>query len=253
MIVNYPLYYWVLFFFIYSFIGWCIESTYVSYLQKKWVNRGFMKGPFLPIYGFGAVSMLFTALPFKENIFLTYLAGMLTATLLEYVTGEIMLFAFKTRYWDYSDKKFNIRGHVCLSTSLAWGLLCLVLVYVVHIPLERFVEHIPKNVSQIACAVLLVYGVWDFSDAFRTAFDLREVAVLYEEYKALLQNEFNEIKVKVAEEVEEERDKLTEKKKALQAKLASISSYDKVRMLRGNPTIRNTKILKMLTKFKKED
>ena len=114
---------WLFFFFFYSFFGWCFESTYVSLHEKRFVNRGFIRGPFLPLYGTGALMMLIVSMPFQDNLILTYVAGCVGATVLEYITGVLMETLFKVRYWDYSDKKFNINGYICLGSSIAWGFL----------------------------------------------------------------------------------------------------------------------------------
>ena len=84
---EYSVFEWISFFMIYCFLGWMFESLYVSWECKKWVNRGFLNGPFLPIYGFGAIIMLFVDLPVKNNIILIFLFGMMAATILEYITG----------------------------------------------------------------------------------------------------------------------------------------------------------------------
>ena len=114
---------WLFFFFFYSFFGWCFESTYVSLHEKRFVNRGFIRGSFLPLYGTGALMMLIVSMPFRDNLILTYVAGCVGATVLEYITGVLMETLFKVRYWDYSHKKFNFQGQICLESSLAWGLL----------------------------------------------------------------------------------------------------------------------------------
>ena len=111
---------WLFFFFFYSFFGWCFESTYVSLHEKRFVNRGFIRGPFLPLYGTGALMMLIVSMPFQDNLILTYVAGCVGATVLEYITGVLMETLFKVRYWDYSHKKFNFQGQICLESSLAW-------------------------------------------------------------------------------------------------------------------------------------
>ena len=99
---HYDLTQWLLFFFVYAFFGWIWESCYVSVRNKRWVNRGFLNGPFLPIYGFGAIAILWATLPVRNSIALIYLFGMLSATILEYVTGAAMERLFRVRYWDYS-------------------------------------------------------------------------------------------------------------------------------------------------------
>ena len=112
---------WVLLFFFYCFCGWVWESCYVSICQRRWVNRGFLNGPLLPIYGCGAILILFVTLPVEDNLYLVWLLGMLAATALEYVTGAAMEALFKVRYWDYSQHRFQLNGYICLSSSLAWG------------------------------------------------------------------------------------------------------------------------------------
>lgn len=93
---HYTIVHWLSFFYIYCFLGWCFESTYVSIKSKKLVNRGFMRGPFLPLYGSGAMMMYVVSLPFQSNIVLTYIAGVVGATALEYITGVLMEMLLKS-------------------------------------------------------------------------------------------------------------------------------------------------------------
>lgn len=101
---------WVLLFFFYCLCGWVWESCYVSLCQRHWVNRGFLHGPLLPIYGSGAIIILLATIPVAEDLRLVWLFGMLAATALEYVTGDVMERIFKVRYWDYSNQKFNLKS-----------------------------------------------------------------------------------------------------------------------------------------------
>ena len=125
--IHYKIAQWVFFFYIYCFLGWCFESAFVSAKSRKLVNRGFMRGPFLPLYGSGAMMMLVVSMPFRENVLLTYVAGVIGATALEYVTGVTMEALFKMRYWDYSNRFMNFQGHICLRSSVAWGFLRILL------------------------------------------------------------------------------------------------------------------------------
>ena len=129
---------WLFLFYFYCFLGWCVEATYVSLKEKPphWINRGFIRGPFLPLYGSGAIMMLVVSAPFQHNIWLTYVAGCLGATVLEYITGVAMEVLFKVRYWDYSNQPFNFQGHICLGTTLAWGFLTILMTRVIHKPVE---------------------------------------------------------------------------------------------------------------------
>ena len=140
---SYTMVQWLFFFYFYCLFGWCFESSYVSLKKRKLVNRGFMRGPFLPLYGSGAIMMLVVSMPFQHNILLTYIAGCIGATALEYVTGVVMEALFKVRYWDYSNQKFNFQGQICLSSTLAWGGLTILMTRVVHKPVEQLMLAIP--------------------------------------------------------------------------------------------------------------
>lgn len=177
---HYSIIQWLFFFYFYCFVGWCIESAYVSIHQKSLVNRGFMRGPFLPLYGSGGIMMLVVSMPFQEHLILVYIAGCIGATILEYVTGVTMEALFKVRYWDYSDKKFNFQGHICLGTSLAWGLLTILMTRLVHKPVEHLVLMIPATVLTIITLVLTVAIACDFALSFKAAMDLRDILVMME-------------------------------------------------------------------------
>ncbi len=166
---------WLLFFFLYCFLGWVWESCYVSARQRRWVNRGFLHGPLLPIYGFGAVIILWATLPVRGSLPLIFLLGMLAATALEYVTGAAMEALFKVRYWDYSGKPFNLNGHICLTSSLAWGAFSILLVRVLHPPFEDLVLWLPSFLTDALACALTVYTTADTVRSFQAAMDLREV------------------------------------------------------------------------------
>lgn len=177
---SYSIIQWLFFFYFYCFFGWCFESGYVSLKKKKWVNRGFMKGPFLPLYGSGAIMMLVVSKPFLEHWWAVYIAGCIGATILEYVTGVVMEALFKVRYWDYSKVPFNFRGHICLGSSLAWGGLTLFMNYVLHSPIEQLVLMIPNGMLTVVTLLLTVYIAGDFALAFKAALDFRDVLVQME-------------------------------------------------------------------------
>lgn len=174
---------WLFFFYFYCLFGWCFESTYVSLKSKHPVNRGFMRGPFLPLYGSGAIMMLVVSMPFKDNLILTYIAGCIGATALEYVTGVTMEALFKVRYWDYSNQKFNYKGQICLSSTIAWGFLTILMTEIVHKPVERFVLAIPMNVLSPVVFVITMAAVVDFTLSFKAAMDLRDVLVKLEKVR----------------------------------------------------------------------
>jgi len=166
---------WVLLFFFYCFCGWVWESCYVSLCQRHWVNRGFLQGPVLPIYGSGAIIILFVTLPVEQHLWLVWLLGMLAATALEYVVGAAMEKLFKVRYWDYSKHKFNLNGHICLTSSIAWGFFSILLVRFLHPPVGRLLVRVPDwFVDPLALVLTAVFTV-DVVRSVQAALDLREV------------------------------------------------------------------------------
>lgn len=174
---HYTVVQWLFFFYFYCFFGWVFESTFVSVKSRKLVNRGFMRGPFLPIYGSGAIMMLVVSMPFQDNIILTYLAGCAGATLLELVTGVTMEALFKVRYWDYSNQKFNYKGHICLSSTIAWGFLTILMTEFLQKGVERIVFAIPEDIVKLLTVIITFVIVVDFTLSFKAALDLRDVLV----------------------------------------------------------------------------
>lgn len=177
---SYTMPQWIFFFYFYCFFGWCFESAFVSIKSKHPVNRGFMRGPFLPLYGSGAIMMLVVSMPFQDNLWLTYIAGCVGATVLEYVTGVTMEALFKVRYWDYSEQKFNFQGQICLSSSLAWGGLTILMTRVVHKWVEGVAFYLPMNILNAVTFVVTIYIVVDFTLSFKAAIDLRDILIKME-------------------------------------------------------------------------
>ena len=115
-------YYVVHWFFIYSILGWTIESVYMSFCNKKLTNRGFIRGPICPIYGVGALTVYFVLRPFAGNYLELFVFGSLMATAIEFCTAKIMIRVFGGVWWDYNEKPFNYQGIICLESSIVWGL-----------------------------------------------------------------------------------------------------------------------------------
>ena len=158
MDINFYTYLW--YFLVFGFLGWICEVTYAACIEKKFVNRGFLNGPFCPIYGFGVVIIAFCLRNISDNVLLLFLGSTLLTTALEFITGFILEKFFHTKWWDYSKSKFNLFGYVCLSFSLVWGLACTFVVRVVLPVLDTVIINIPENisfaVSIAAISVLLV-------------------------------------------------------------------------------------------------
>lgn len=168
---------WLFFFYTYCFLGWVWETCYVSVRKARWVNRGFIHGPFLPIYGSGAITVLIFTLHFRTNAGLVFLTGMASATLLEYFTGAVMEKLFHVRYWDYSNQPLNLNGHICVLSSLAWGLFSVLLTLYMHNPIERFALSMNQNLLEVIVFLLTVYLSIDMAQSVREAFNLNELLV----------------------------------------------------------------------------
>lgn len=174
---SYTFIQWLLFFYTYCFLGWIWETAFVSIKQRKYVNRGFLTGPFLPIYGSGAIIVLLATIPVKDNLWHVYWMGLAAATLLEYVTGALMEKIFKVRYWDYSKKKFNLNGYICLTSSVAWGFFSIIMIQYIHKPIENLFFRIPNQVQDILAVSLTMALSIDLTYAVRDALDLKEMLV----------------------------------------------------------------------------
>lgn len=145
------------YFWIYSFLGWMMESAYVSAKSGRWVNRGFLRGPFCPIYGTGAVCIIVMLTPLMDNLPLLFLGGVLTATVIEYFIGAALEGLFHTTWWDYSGKRFQLHGRICLERSLEWGVLSVLLMQVLQPRIAAFSKAIPRAWGELAGTLLLAY------------------------------------------------------------------------------------------------
>lgn len=177
MAYHYTFIQWLLFFFIYCFLGWVWESCYVSAKNREWINRGFLHGPMLPIYGSGAIIVLICTIGVRDQIVLIFLFGMIGATILEYVTGACMERLFRVRYWDYSHMSLNLKGYICLPVSLGWGVFSVLLVRVIHVPIENLVLQIPERIAEVVSVVCSSAFAVDFTLSFSEAMDLRDMLI----------------------------------------------------------------------------
>ncbi|MBP8969627.1 MAG: hypothetical protein KBG42_10150 [Lachnospiraceae bacterium] len=172
---------WVFIFCFYSVVGYIWETVYCSLKEGKLLNRGFMKGPFLPIYGFGVCIMMIAAGPFNgKNILAECISGMVCATVLEYVTGELMQHLFKVRYWDYSKEKFNLNGHICLGASLGWFVATFIVNEIFRGPVDTLVHSLTAFQMYLIDNIVMGIAIVDFAISFKVAMDLRIILVKME-------------------------------------------------------------------------
>nr|WP_294021045.1 hypothetical protein [uncultured Lachnoclostridium sp.] len=224
---EYSWYQWLTFFFIYCFFGWIFESTYVSLKKRQFVNRGFLRLPLLPLYGTGAVMMLWVSLPVKDNLFLVYVSGVVAATVLEYVTGWGMERLFKMKYWDYSNQRFNVKGYICLSSSIAWGFLTILLTEVIHRPIERYVLGLPLMVDLVCVIVVSLLFAADTAESVKAALDLAKVLDAMTNMRAELddiQVQMALLKAETVQRMEEAREEASQKLGQVRSEAASRTS-----------------------------
>ena len=150
-----------LLFIVYSFLGWLLEVTCKLFELKRFVNRGFLIGPICPIYGYGVLGILFLMGNGEVDVLEVFLKSILICSVLEYFTSYIMEKLFKARWWDYSKRKFNINGRICLETMLPFGLLGTFIFYVLNPFLLNIVTSIPIVIRNILAIVLLIIYIID--------------------------------------------------------------------------------------------
>ncbi len=168
----YNIVHWFIF---YSFIGWLVESIYMSFCEGKLVNRGFMRGPFCPIYGVGALSAYFSLRSYAENYILLYFFGTFMATTLEYITAKIMYKIFGSIWWDYNNKPFNYKGILCLESSIAWGFYTIFLFAFLHRAAERIVNVYSFETGKIIVSVIMFFYILDFLTRLIETFNFSEI------------------------------------------------------------------------------
>lgn len=160
------IYYILLYFFVYGFLGWCAEVGFAAAKEHKFVNRGFLNGPICPIYGVGVTIVIAFLTPYKENLLLLYITSVILVTLLEGVTGWAMDKIFHNKWWDYSAQPFNIGGYVCLIFSLVWGIACVAIMELIHPLMHKVLTFLPHTLGLV---LIIILGIAMFADLYVTA------------------------------------------------------------------------------------
>ena len=149
-------------FCIYSVLGWCMESAYMSFCNRRLTNRGFMKSPFCPIYGVGALAGYFLLKGFAGNLFLFYFAGALSVTAFEYLVGRLMLKLFGEVWWDYHEKPFNYQGLICLESTIAWGFYAVIIIGFLHGIVMKYASWYTYGMGLMILRAVLLIVLIDF-------------------------------------------------------------------------------------------
>lgn len=149
----------ILYFFVYSFLGWIIETIYALFVHGYFVKRGFLYGPICPIYGFGAIALILLTKKIYKKPFIKFLIATIAFTLFEYVVSIMLENIFGLRWWDYSNDFLNIQGRISLIYSLFWGLIGWILLEKLHPIIKNKVEKINEikgNNIQLIFAITLI-------------------------------------------------------------------------------------------------
>lgn len=170
--MNIFLTYFILF-LIYSFLGWTIEVIVTFYKDKKFVNRGFLLGPYCPIYGFSSIVMILYLNRYCDSFITVFLLAVVVCSIIEYLVSYLMEKLFNARWWDYSNRKFNINGRVCLENSIWFGLLGTLLIYVVNPFLYNLISKMSDNVLLIVGSFLLIIFVIDLIISLNVTFKIK--------------------------------------------------------------------------------
>jgi uncharacterized membrane protein len=205
-ILGILLYKLILFFVIYSFLGWISEVSYAFYNRRIFINRGFLFGPVCPIYGLGLVVVIILTNNIKDNLLLLFTFSTLITSLLEYTTGFILEKLFHSKWWDYTEDPFNLHGRICLHFSIMWGLATTIIVKVIHPIINFLIDAIPFEVIKYILSLFIVTLLLDFSFTLKSLIKfkpiLTEILKIRNELKRKYTYIFSSTKIKTLERIE---------------------------------------------------
>lgn len=210
------LYYLALYFLFYSVLGWMTEEVFALVKHGKLVNRGFLKGPVCPVYGFGMIIIIVCLTPIRDNQFVLFIGSALLTTLLEFITGYILEKLFNTKWWDYSEEHFNVKGYICLKFTILWGLAVVFVMDIVHPAAERLAEKLPYRYGCIIIAAAYAILAFDLVTTIISVADLRKGIRKLEE----MSEKADEFKAKIAELAAESSELIEERREELRSELA---------------------------------
>ena len=182
-------------FMLYSFLGWCMEVILGLITNKKFVNRGFLIGPYCPIYGYGMLLIVFLLKNYTDRPLVLFILAMVICMVLEYLTSYFMELIFKARWWDYSNKKFNINGRICLETAIPFGVGGSAIMYLVHPFVMSIVGKFSKTALLVVGIIVFIIFIVDNIISLNTILKIKGV-----EFKTYKDNT-EEITLKVKEQL----------------------------------------------------
>jgi len=168
-----------LMFIIYAFIGWAIEVTNCLIRDRRFVNRGFLIGPYCPIYGVGGVAITFFLSQYYEHPITLFVMAVVLCAILEYATSYLMEKLFKARWWDYSKRKYNINGRICLETMIPFGLLGCFVIYVSNFLIYKLFSLFNPLITNIIAIILATIFFIDFIISMQIITSFRKTTVTF--------------------------------------------------------------------------
>lgn len=152
---------YILFFFVYSFLGWCLEVICKLITEKRFINRGILIGPICPIYGYGVLIMTLFFRKYLNDPITLFILIIVSCSILEYFTSYFLEKVYHTRWWDYSTKKFNINGRICLETMIPFGILGLLIMNYMNPIVFNLLNILPNYLIYILGTIFLITYIID--------------------------------------------------------------------------------------------
>lgn len=237
---NFSVFFIILYFSIYAFLGWITEVLYAYCNRGYFVNRGFLYGPFCPIYGSGITLVVFLLDRYTSNISLLFLLSTILTTLLEYISGLILENFFHTKWWDYSNNFCNINGRVCIFFSLIWGLSSIGIIKIVHPLIFSLVNLIPYNLIRVLSILLIIYFTLDLTFTIISLVQFNGIISQLTNIKEEILYKVNNLKSSTLGIATNANETLEEQIKYLKEKYDTITlniKYNHIRLIRSFPHI----------------
>lgn len=188
-------------FIVYAFIGWCTEVSYATLDTGKFVNRGFLNGPYCPIYGVGVVIVVAILTPLQDSLTILFIGSFLLTSTLEFITGFVLEKVFHNKWWDYSEFPFNIKGYVCLKFSIYWGLACTFVIKIIHPIIYGIIVWIPHTLGVVLVSIFMCVFFVDLGITVATILKFNKRLKIMDEMAASIHKLSDEIGESIYENV----------------------------------------------------
>lgn len=244
----------ITYFIIYSFLGWTMESVVRSICEKRLINTGFLRGPFCPIYGIGAIIMFLFLNNFENRPILLFFIAITVLTAWEYIVGVLLEKMFNTKYWDYSNQKFNFQGRICLTNSICWGILGVIFVKYLHPFIQSFISKIDSGILKYSIAIISIVFIVDLIISVIKVKNIKSTLEKIEKLNKEIKEKLKEIRILNKEKDEEKvtaKENIQQMVKELKRKRNKIIIHlyrNVYRLKKAFPAINTKEITEILNK-----